>query len=29
MSKWKKKRPCHRPYPQPTKPFIESIKVIR
>ena len=28
MSKWKKKRPCHRPYPQPTKPFIESIVLV-
>jgi hypothetical protein len=29
MSKWKKKRPCHRPYPQPAKPFVESIVLVR
>jgi Insertion element 4 transposase N-terminal/Transposase DDE domain len=29
MSKWKKKRPEHRPYPQPVRPFIDSIVMIR
>jgi hypothetical protein len=29
MSKWKKKRPCHRPYPQPSKPFVDSIVLAR
>jgi len=28
MSKWKKKRPYHRPYPQPTKAFLDSIVMI-
>lgn len=29
MSKWKKKRPKHRPYPQPVRPFTDSIVMIR
>jgi len=29
MSKWKKKRPRHRPYLQPTKPFADSIVILR
>jgi hypothetical protein len=29
MSKWPKKRPQHRPYPQPTKSFQDRIVVIR
>jgi hypothetical protein len=29
MSKWKKKRPEHRNYPQPTKTFSESIVLLR
>jgi len=29
MSKWKKKRPEHRPYPQPTKEFRDAIVMIR
>jgi hypothetical protein len=29
MSKWKKKRPIHRNYPQPSKPFGRSIVMIR
>jgi Insertion element 4 transposase N-terminal/Transposase DDE domain len=29
MSKWKKKRPEHRPYPQPTKTFRDSVVMIR
>ena len=28
MSKWKKKRPKHRPYPQPTRTFSEAIVMI-
>ena len=28
MSKWKKKRPNHRPYPQPNKTFLDSIVMI-
>jgi len=28
MSKWKKKRPQHRPYPQPTRSFADAIVVI-
>jgi hypothetical protein len=27
MSNWKKKRPCHRKHPQPTKPFRDSIVI--
>jgi hypothetical protein len=29
MSKWEKKKACHRPYPQPTKQFVETIEIIR
>jgi hypothetical protein len=29
QSQWPKKRPCHRQTPQPTRPFHDSIKIIR
>jgi hypothetical protein len=29
QSKWPKKRPCHRHTPQPTRPFRESIVIVR
>lgn len=29
QSKWPKKRPCHRHTPQPTRPFEESIHILR
>jgi len=28
MSKWAKKRPCHRHYPQPKKTFRQSIEML-
>jgi len=29
MSRWKKKRPQHRPYPQPIRSFVDAIVIIR
>lgn len=29
QSKWSKKRPCHRQTPQPTRPFRDSIRLLR
>jgi len=29
QSKWLKKRPCHRQTPQPTRPFRDSIEILR
>jgi Transposase DDE domain len=29
MSRWKKKRPPHYHHPQPTMPFIESVRILR